>query len=35
MFLYTQKFKLQILSSDSKYLGFRDSFMNLVCPILE
>lgn len=35
MFLYTQKFKLQILSFHLKYLGFRDSFMNLVCPILE
>ena len=35
MFLYTQKFELQILSSDLKYLGFRNSFMNLVCPILE
>jgi len=35
MFLYTQKFKLQILSSDLKYLGFRDSVMNLVWPTLE
>jgi len=35
MLLYTQKFKLQILSSDLKYLGFRDSFINSVCPILE
>jgi len=35
MLFYTQKFKLHILSSDLKYLGFRDSFMNLLCPILE
>lgn len=35
MFLYAQKYELQILSSDLKYLGFRDSFMNLVCPISE
>lgn len=30
VFLYTQKYKLQILSSDLKHLGFRDTFMNLV-----